>query len=120
LHPLLDTRFLAHQVSNHNSLFDVFFRFGIFVYALFAVVVLRVIWLDKTTNHYVYALLFVTLFSLSVNAYLDSTRLSHAFAAFIIGLMLLIPRRILRHQRAPNAAVVRVGSRTADVAKSPG
>jgi len=119
-HPLLDTRFLAHQVSNHNSLFDVFFRFGIFVYALFAVVFLRVIWLDKTTNHYVYALLFVTLFSLSVNAYLDSTRLSHAFAAFIIGLMLLIPRRILRHQRAPNAAVVRVGSRTADVAKSPG
>lgn len=119
-HPLLDTRFLAHQVSNHNSLFDVFFRFGIFVYALFVVVFLRVIWLDKTTNHYVYALLFVTLFSLSVNAYLDSTRLSHAFAAFIIGLMLLIPRRTLRHQRAPSAAVVRAGSRAADVAKSLG
>lgn len=92
-HPLLDASFLVHQVSNHNSLFDLFLRLGILVYALFAVLFLRVLWLGRATNHYTYALLFVVLFSLSVNAYLDSTRLSHAFAAFIVGLMLLIPRK---------------------------
>lgn len=98
-HPLLNAKFLVHQVSNHNSLFDLFFRFGILFYVLFVVLFMRALWLGKTTSHYAYALLYVALFSLSVNAYLDSTRLSHAYAAFTAGLIFLIPRRQLQRRR---------------------
>lgn len=98
-HPLLNTKFLVHQVSNHNSLFDLFFRFGILVYALFAVVFLRALCLGRATSHYAYALLYVAIFSLSVNAYLDSTRVSIAYAAITAGLMFLIPRKTLQRRR---------------------
>lgn len=104
-HPLLNEPFAVHQVSNHNSLFDVFLRFGIFGYAAFCVLFLKVASLDRVDSRYAYILLFVVMYSLSVNAYLDSTRLAHSCAAMIGGLYILLrPRRVAAGQATPVGA----------------
>lgn len=92
-HPLLNERFAVFKVSNHNSLFDVFLRFGIFGYVLFCVLFLKIFSLDRLSSRYGYVLLFIVLYSLSVNAYLDSTRLAHSCAAMIGGIYILLKPR---------------------------
>ncbi|WP_268799384.1 hypothetical protein [Pseudomonas huanghezhanensis] len=85
-HPLLNDIGEVMQVSNHNSIFDVFLRFGLFFYALFAVVFLRVLSVGQIEGTRAYALLFITLYNLSINAFLDSTRLCHVSALLIAGI----------------------------------
>lgn len=92
-HPLLNEHYWVHQVSNHNSLFDVFLRCGIFVYIAFSVCVLRVLSLPLKASRHYYALIFVGLYSLCVNAYLDSTRLTVAYAMLTAGIMFALRYR---------------------------
>lgn len=88
-HPLLNWTFEAYQVSNHNSLFDIFLRFGFFGYVFFIIYFLKSLKLVKRSlSKYFYILLYVSMYSLTVNAYLDSTRLSHIFAIFCLGIWL--------------------------------
>lgn len=111
-HPLLVDPFLAYQVSNHNSLFDIFRRFGIILYLAFAIHFLGSMKIMKISNRYYYCLLFVTLYSLSSNAYLDNTPLAIVTAVFVAGILFSTTtgyysstRRIKRFAMRPNTAL---------------
>lgn len=93
IHPLLNRMDNVMQTSNHNSMFDIFLRFGVLIYVLFSVVFLRALKLDRIKSYRNYSILFVTLYSLSVNAYMDSSRLAPSCAALLIGVLLLTSRR---------------------------
>jgi hypothetical protein len=94
-HPLLNEQYWVHQVSSHNSLFDIFFRFGLPVYIAFCLKFMGCLNLLQVSNKHYYMLMFVALYSLYVNAYLDSTRLSHIFSIFVAGGMFtLAPRAV--------------------------
>ncbi len=91
-HPLLNDPYWVHQVSNHNSLFDLFLRLGLPAYALFCLVFLGVWRLREGLPPAYYTLLFVVLFSLSINAYLDKTKLAPCIAVLVAGILFCVPR----------------------------
>ncbi len=92
-HPLLNEQYWVHQVSSHNSLFDIFFRFGLPIYIAFCLKFMGCLNLLQITNKHYYILIFIALYSLYVNAYLDSTRLSHIFSIFVAGIMFTLAPR---------------------------
>ncbi|MFG3454841.1 O-antigen ligase family protein [Stutzerimonas stutzeri] len=102
-HPLLVVLDNVMQTSNHNSLFDLFLRFGVVVYIVFGIVFMRALKLGQVRNSSCYALLYVTLYLLSVNAYTDSTRLAPSCAVFLVGILLLTSRQ--SRQSVPHPGV---------------
>lgn len=92
-HPLLNEQYWVHQVSSHNSLFDIFYRFGLPVYLAFCLKFMGCQHLLQVSSKHYFVLMFIALYSLYVNAYLDSTRLSHIFSIFVAGgLFTLAPK----------------------------
>jgi hypothetical protein len=84
-HPLLYSDYMIFQISNHNSLFDIFLRTGLVGYLVFLIYIFRVhIQLKTTTtNAFTGISLAIAAFSMVVNAYLDSTKLTLALAIFL-------------------------------------
>lgn len=90
-HPLLTTDVLTYLVSNHNSLFDVFLRTGLTGYIFFAIFFLKASSFlpHKSVNARYSIIAAVCLFSLFVNAYLDSTKLTLVLSVMLAGIMFL-------------------------------
>lgn len=88
-HPLLYSDYLIHQVSNHNSLFDLFLRSGIFTYILFSIFLLRVdvMVLCKNCSENYFSITALCIMSLMLNAYADSTKLTTHLTVMIAALI---------------------------------
>lgn len=88
-HPLLYSEYLANQVSNHNSLFDIFLRLGFFAYVAFAIFFLRVdkMVLQKKGNEDYFAISALCVSSLLINAYADSTKLTLHLTVMVAALI---------------------------------
>jgi len=102
-HPLLNSFHDVMQVSNHNSIFDFFLRFGVVAYILFALIILKAGSLSNILSPRSYALVFITLYNLSVNAYLDSTRLTVACAMLIAGVFFACERTVPRAKQVTSS-----------------
>lgn len=88
-HPLLYSEYLIYQVSNHNSLFDIFLRLGIFAYIAFAIFLLRAdrMVLRKKGGEDYFAITALCVSSLMINAYADSTKLTLHLTVMVAALI---------------------------------
>ncbi len=95
-HPLLVDDLNVASISNHHSIFDVYFRFGLVFGTVFLWPIVRQFYIASCTLAPKAGIFFLT-FGLSFNAYLDN-ELEVSLVSFIVAL-LLREQYVLRHLR---------------------